>query len=150
MSENVREVIEQHHAFYEVLPYYIELEQRPQGALATTRRIQAGFDVDVYGIKSSLEPEAAHDYELVYATLRSVVQTILPHITDFCSIEVIPFGSSVILDTRRHLRPEGMLRIRITHGRGLDQPAAALEERALKEVEEQLQILGVKPERRWG
>jgi len=41
MSENVREVIEQHHAFYEVIPYYVELEERPHGATAAWRRIQA-------------------------------------------------------------------------------------------------------------
>jgi hypothetical protein len=40
-----------------------------------------------------------------------------------------------------------MLRIRITHGRGLDQPAGAPEERALKEIQEQLHVLGVKPGR---
>jgi hypothetical protein len=150
MSENVRAVIERHHGFYEVIPYYILLEERPHGAKATTRRIQAGYDIDVYGIKTSLEPEAASDYALIYTALKEVVETILPHTSDACLIEVIPFGSTVILDTRRHLQPEGMLRIRITHGRGLDQPAGAPEERALKEVEEQLRVLGVRPGRSGG
>jgi hypothetical protein len=150
MSENVRAVIERHHGFYEVIPYYILLEERPHGAKATPRRIQAGYDIDVYGIKSSLEPEAASDYALIYAALQGVVETIVPHTSDACLIEVIPFGSTVILDTGRHLQPEGMLRIRITHGRGLDQPAGAPEERALKEIQEQLHVLGVKLGRGWG
>jgi len=150
MSENVRAVIERHHGFYEVIPYYILLEERPYGAKATPRRIQAGYDVDVYGIKTSLEPEAASDYALIYAALRELMEAILPHTSDACLIEVIPFGSTVILDTRRHVQSEGMLRIRLTHGRGLDQPAGAPEESALKEIQEQLQVLGVKAGRGWG
>jgi hypothetical protein len=150
MSENVRAVIERHHSFYEVMPYYILLEERPHGAKATPRRIQAGYDIDVYGIKTSLEPEAASDYALIYAALQEVVKTILPHTSDACLMEVMPFGSTVILNTGRHLQPEGMVRIRIAHGRGLDQPAGAPEERALKEIQEQLHVLGVKPGRGWG
>jgi hypothetical protein len=144
MSENVREVIQQRRAFYGVSPYYVVREERPNGAPAATRRIQAGFDIDVYGIKASLEPEPSPDYVLAYAALQKMVETVLLHTSDHCSIEVIPFPSTVILDTRRHLQPEDMLRIRITHTRGLDQPAGASEERALKEIQEQLNVLGVK------
>jgi hypothetical protein len=143
MSENVREVIEQHHAFYEVIPYYVELEERPHGATAARRRIQAGFDIDMYGIKASLEPEPSPDYVLAYRALQKMVETVLAHTNNRCSIEVIPFPSTVILDTRRNLQPEDMLRVRIAHTRGLDQPAGVSEEQALKEIEEQLQVLGV-------
>ena len=144
MSENVCQVIQQRHAFYGVSPYYVVREERPNGAPATTRRIQAGFDIDVYGIKASLEPKPSSDYVLAYRALQEMVETVLLHTSDHSSIEVIPFFSTVILDTRRHLQPEDMLRIRITHTRGLDQPAGASEERALKEIEEQLNVLGVK------
>ena len=144
MSENVREVIQQRRAFYEVRPYYVALEERPNGAPAATRRIQAGSEIDVYGIKASLEPEPSPDYVLAYTALQKMAETVLLHTSDHCSIEVIPLFSTVILDTRRHLQPEDMLRIRITHTRGLDQPAGASEESALKEIEEQLQALGVK------
>jgi len=144
MSENVCQVIQQRHAFYGVSPYYVVREERPNGAPAATRRIQAGFDIDVYGIKSSPDPEASPDYVLAYTTLQKMVETVLLHTSDHCSIEVIPFFSTVILDTRRHLQPEDILRIRITHTRGLDQPAGASEERALKQIEEQLNVLGVK------
>jgi hypothetical protein len=144
MAENVRELIEQYHPFYEVTQYYVEIEDRPHGATAARRRIQAGFDIDVYGITASLKREPYSDYVLACTALQKVVETVLHHTSDCCSIEVIPFPSTVILDARRHLQPEAMLRIRITHGRGLDQPAGASEERALKEIEEQLKVLGVK------
>jgi hypothetical protein len=143
MSESIHELIEQQHAFYEVMPYYIVLRELPHGAKATTRKIQAGFDVDIYLSKASLEPTPSPDYALVYTALQKVAEMILRHASDSCSIEVIPFGSTVFLDTRKHVQPEAMLRITITHGRGLDQPAGALEERALKEVEENLHVLGV-------
>jgi len=144
MSENVRELIDQYHPFHEVTPYYVVFEERPHGATAARRRIQAGFDIDVYGITASLEREPYSDYVLACTALQKVAETVLPHTSDRCSIEVIPFPSTVILDTRRHLQPKAMLRIRITHTRGLDQPAGASEEQALKEIEEQLRVLGVK------
>jgi len=129
MAEDIREVIEQHHAFYEVLPYY------------TAQRIQAGFDIDVYGIKMSREPEPGPDYRLAYAALKKLVETI--HTDESCSVEVIPFGSTVVIDIRRQFQQQGMLRIRITH-KGLDQPAGEPEERALKEIKDRFRDLGLR------
>jgi len=60
-----------------------------------------------------------------------------------CSIEVISFGSTVFLDAREGLRPEAMLRIRITHAGNLDQPAELPEQHVLEEVEDQLRDLGI-------
>jgi hypothetical protein len=37
VSKNIHRLIEQHHAFYEVLPYYIVQEQRTHG---TTKKIR--------------------------------------------------------------------------------------------------------------
>jgi len=145
MADNIRELIEQYHSFYEVTPYYLELEERPRGNPAASREIQAGFNIDVYGIIASLEPGPVSDYVAAYTALQKLVETVLPHITNRCSIGIIPFPSTVILDGRK--QPEAMLRIRITHGRGLDQPAGAPEERALKEIQEKLQDLGVRPGR---
>lgn len=141
MSENVREMMGHRHAFYEVMPYYVVVEERLNGAKAARRRIQAGFDIDVYGMKSRLEPEPSLEYTLSYRAIEEAVETVLAQTDDHCSIEVIPFPSTVILDTRRHLQPLDMLRIRITHTRGLDQPSGASEERALNETEQMLRDL---------
>lgn len=131
MSEKIHEVIEQHRAFYEVVPYY------------TAQRIQAGFDVDVYGVKTGREHEPGRDYRLVYAALTGLVETMLAHAGESCSVEVIPFSSTVVIDTKRQFQEEGLLRVRITH-KGLDQPAGEAEERALKEIKERLQQLGLR------
>jgi hypothetical protein len=142
VSQNIQEVIKQHHAFYEVQPHYTVLEKR-QGPTGTTRRIQAGFDIDVFGIKTSPEQKPGPDYLLAYAALQKLVETISQHFSESCSVEVIPYGSTVIIDTKRNFQQEGMLRISITH-RGLDQPAGEPEERALKEIKECLHNLGLR------
>jgi hypothetical protein len=144
MSEDLRALVEQYHSFYEVIPYYILFEERPHGTTAVRRRIQAGFDINVYGVTANLKREPYSDYVLACAEFQKVVETVRPHTRDRCSIELIPFPSTVILDTRRRLQPEAMVRIRITHTRGLDQPAGASEEGALKEIEEQLRGLGIR------
>ena len=138
MSENIHELIEQHHAFYEVLPYYVVQEDRTHKA---TTRIQAGFDIDVYGIKPSHEQHPGRDYVLGYVAVEKLVETILLNTGEACSVEVIPFPSTVFLDTRRQFQEQGMLRIRITHKHL--QPAGAPEERALQKIKERLRDLGL-------
>jgi len=143
MSENVENLIQQHHAFYEVSPYYVVLEDSHGKPGSSTRRIQAGFDVDVYGAKTNGEPEASPEYAQGIEALQKIAETTAHHASDSCSVEVIAFPSTVHLDTQNHLQEEAILRIRISHYRGLDQPAGAPEQRALDEIETQLQSLGV-------
>jgi hypothetical protein len=145
MSESVRELMKRYQAFYEVAPYYVLLEGRPPNSAVTKQRIQAGFDIDVYGVKSGLEPGPLADYALGYAALRELAETVASNTADFCSIEAISFDSTIILDTRRHFQPEGMIRIRITHTRGINQPAGIAEEKALKEILLHLHDLGCSP-----
>lgn len=145
VSTPAQEVIERRHASYEVLPYCVIVEERPQGATPTVRRIQAGFDIDVYGMKNGDGPGISPDYEVGHAALQSIAATILSHATDGLSVEVIPFTSTVFIDTRQQFEQKVMLRIRITHCRGLDQPAGSAEERALEEAVRELQQLGVRP-----
>jgi len=58
-------------------------------------------------------------------------------------VEVIPFPATVIANTKKHFRNEGMLRIRIMHI-GMGQPAGAPEERALVEIKQRLHDLGLR------
>jgi hypothetical protein len=140
----VRRAIEDHQAFYEVAPYYVLFEERPPGGNPLSRRIQAGFDVDVFGIVKGPAPRPSREYELVYQALSRLAQAIQSHASDSCSIEVICLASMVIIDPRLHFQPEATLRIRIAHFRGLDQPAGPAEEQALQELLDQLRTLGVK------
>jgi len=145
MSEDLREVVKKHHAFYEVLPYCVVLEERHGNPSATTRTIQAGFDVDIYGLNPKNEmtsPGPDPDYALGYLELQEMTKEISPQASGSCSVEVIAFPSRVVLDVRNHAAAEGMLRIRISR-RDLGQPAGLPEQHALKEVENQLRGLGV-------
>ena len=146
MSKNIRQVIEKHRPFYEVEPYYVFLEEGHGTPAVKTRRIQAGFNVNVYGMKTSDDPGLpglSPSYAVACASLLELTKTIQSHATDACSIEVIPFGSTAVLDTKSYLQPQAMLRIRITHQRGLEQPAGKAEQHALEEVEKELRRLGV-------
>jgi hypothetical protein len=135
---DIQELIEQHHAFYEVLPYYIIQEERTHG---TAKSIQAGFDIDVYGIKPSREQHPGRDYVLGYLALKKLVATILPETDKTCSLEVISFPSIVVLDPRSQFQEQGMLRIRITR-KGLERSGEP-EERVLREIKQRLHDVGV-------
>lgn len=144
MSEDLHEVVKKHHAFYEVLPYCVVLEERHGSPTAITRTIQAGFDVDIYGrnLKNEMaSPGPDPDYALGYLELQQITKEILAQTGGSCSLEVISFPSRVVLDVRNRAA-EGMLRIRISR-RDLGQPAGLAEQQALKEIENQLRGLGV-------
>ena len=91
----------------------------------------------------SRQPDPPAEYWLVYTKLKEVVDVVRHQNNHACSIEVIPFGPTIVLDSRNHLQPMAMLRIRITHNRGVHEPAGAAEQEALKAVEAQLSNLGI-------
>ena len=145
MSDNFPSLIKQYHAFYEVSPYYLVLEERPVGLPAKTRRVQAGFNVDLYGVRQEDNEPALpppHDYAVGYAELQEIAERVSQHATDCCTLEVIPFPSTAIIDSRHRGQVEAMIRIRISHSPCSD-PAGPAEQRALDEVEKELRSRGV-------
>lgn len=146
MDKQVRQLMEQHHAHYEVIPHYVLLEEGHGTPAVKTHSIQAGFDIDVYGMKTSDDPglpATSPDYALGSAILQELAKTISSHSTDRCHVEVTSFGSTEFLETKDRFQPKAMLQVRITHYRGLDQPAGPSEQRALEEIEKELQSLGI-------
>jgi hypothetical protein len=147
MSDDLRSLVRDHRAFYQVSPYYVVLEQKHGSPTdKSTRRIQAGFDVDVFGVNTKNDltvPGPDPEYAFGYTELQKIAANVSRHHAgDLCSLEVIPFSERAVLDTRNRLRVQAMLRIRISHGRGLDQPGGLPEQRALQEVETELQGFG--------
>ncbi len=145
MLETIRSLAREHRSFYEVSPYYIMLEERHEGLDPVTRRIQAGFDVDVYGVNLNghlTMPGPDPDYALAREELRKLSGETASHAADQCAIEVISFPSTAILDVRTNA-VEARLRIRIHHYRGLSCPAGTAEERALEELEQELKSMGI-------
>lgn len=146
MADNISSLIKERHAFYEVSPYYILVDERPVGLPATTRTVQAGFNVDVYGIRTEdTEPAMPppQEYALGYAELQKLAERVSQHASDSCSLELIPFFSTAIVDSRNHSQVEAMIRIQISHERGLNQSAGSPEKCALEEVERELKSLGI-------
>ena len=142
MAANLQPLIQKYHVFYEVLPYNVVIEEG-HGSPTTTRRIiQAGFDVDVHGLsdKAELELPPPDEYAFGYAEIKKIAHSV-SHYAGECSIEAIPFPSTVFSDEQ--FRSGAVIRIRISHSRGEDQPAGLLEQRALEEVENQLHALGI-------
>jgi hypothetical protein len=99
--------------------------------------------VDIYGARPNAELMPSPDYASGYAALQTITEKVSLNARDCCSIEVIPFPSTLVLDTRNHHQAEAMLRIRISHYRGVHKPADLPEQTALREVENQLRNLGI-------
>ena len=144
MSKDLSSLVDAHHAFYEVSPYYIVLGEKPGSPSGKTRTIQAGFDVDIFGVNTNEEPMLpGPDYALSYAEIKRLVEAISRQTTDSCSLQVIAFPDRVTFGGPSHTEAEGMLRIRISHHRGLDQPYGLPEEQSLRELEKQLKQQGI-------
>ena len=152
MAPDLSRLIDQNHIFYEVSPYYVVNEIHKNGA-TIHRNVQAGFDIDLYGtgigtdLKLSPSSEQAH---LALDNLKRLAQAITPQAADSQFIQILPGDGALYLDAGHHFTPEAMVRIRITHSRGIDQPAGPLETQALERVQERLQALGVNSGREGG
>ena len=145
MSENLEQLVKKYHAFYEVSPFYIAIEERHGSPTAARHIVQAGFDVDVHGVsnKSEVELPPPAEYAFSYAELKRIADGVSQNASE-CSIEVIPFPSTVFSEEGRHFQSEAVLRIRIEHHSGFDQHSGLSDRRVLEEVEKQLQGLGVR------
>ena len=146
MSDNIAAIATGHHAFCEVLPYYIVLATKHEGLPDTNRTIQRGFDIDIYGlnIKSELAfPGSDPDYTGGCTGLERIADEVSQRASGSCFLQVISFPERIVFDNRNPKAVEGMIKIRISHRRGLDQPAGEPEQSALAEILNQLRGLGV-------
>jgi hypothetical protein len=143
MPGDIHQILESHHCFLEISPYYVVAEDRPAGGPVSVRRVQAGFDLDIYGIKMSREPDPPAEYWLVYNRLKEVADAVRRENNRASSIDVIPYGSTIVLDAKNHLQPMALMRIRIMHSGDIHEPAGAAEQQALRSIEAQLASLGV-------
>lgn len=143
MVDNVREVLKHHHSSYEVTPFYVFIDERPVGAKPISKTVKAGFDIDVFSEKDPDEVHPSPEYERVYEALQRMTEAIAQDRIDSCFVEVVRFNSTVYVDPKRRFQSKTLLRIRVGHGRGLEQPASTPEERAVKKLQELLDQLGI-------
>ena len=138
---DLHEILERHQVRYEVRPYYVVPEP------GSGRKIQAGFDVFLYGTLDKMRLPLFGDAEgnKVVDYFQTAAEQIQSKREKYhTTVEVMPCGDSLVLDTHHHFRPEAVLQIRIGHDRGLDDPAGPSEEQALDEIHEILHELGVR------
>jgi hypothetical protein len=141
----IQEVLEKYHVRYEVCPYYVVWDQRPESAPEVSQRVQAGYNVDLYATleKYQFPLFRTEDARMVLDHFGSLAQEVQSAAGQHCTVEIIPY-QSLVLDAQKHFQPEAMLEIRISHERGIDQPAGASEEQALKAVRVALHELGAR------
>jgi len=145
VPELLQLLVQKYRVFYEVLPYHVVIEEAHGSPGETRHIIQAGYDVDVHGLsnKDEVELPPPDDYALGYAELKKIADTVAQHASE-SSVEVIDFPATVFSEAGENFRSEAVIRIRISHYRGIDQPAGRQEEDALKELESQLQSQGIR------
>lgn len=141
---DVRGVFQRHRVRYEIRPYYVLLEQRPPGASRVVQRIQAGFDVDLSGTLDKMEVPRLlkEEGDIVIGYFEAVAREVQLQVGQSCTVEVVGYPDSLVLDT--NLQPQAMLRIRISHSRGVDQTEGPAEEQALEAVQGKLRGLGLR------
>jgi hypothetical protein len=143
---NIHELLDRYQVHYEICPYYVVLEEQDAGTPPKPQRVQAGFDVNLYGNPKAehlplFHSEAAHT---VLNYFESVAQEIRSRVGHHCTIEIIPCTNSLVSDPEQHSRLQGMLQIRISHDRGLQQPNGPSEDFALKAVQQLMHELGIR------
>lgn len=139
MAMDVQSWIRDRHASYEVSPYYFVIDDGDG-------KVQAGFDVDVYGVSPEddrLVPAPAREYAFGYAVLWRLVAEVAHEAADSCSLEVMAFPGRMVLDSHGDGKAKAMLRITISHLGPLDQPAGAPERLALEQLKKRLDALGI-------
>jgi hypothetical protein len=143
---DIHEVLGRYHVRYEVRPYFVIWDQRPESAPATQQKVQAGFDVDLYAAVEKYQVPVfdSEDARIFTEHFESLAREVQSAAGQHCRVEVIQSRDSLVLDTQAHLQPQVMLQIRVSHGRGLDQPAGPSEEQALKAICEALHELGIR------
>lgn len=140
---DVQSWIRDRHASYEVSPYYLVIDEGGGGG---PTKVQAGFDVDVYGVSPDddrLVPAPAREYEFGYAVLQRLVAEVAREAAHSCSLEVMAFPGRMVLDSHGYGKAKAMLRITISHLGPLDQPAGPPERLALEQLKTRLDALGI-------
>jgi hypothetical protein len=145
MAKDVRALLTEHQAFYEVAPYYVVRRERP-GTAPASRMVMAGYDVEIFAVRTDgrapfMPPP--RDYALGHAALQNIVKRLSQDPDVSCSVEGFSLPSTVVVGPRGHSgKPAAIFRIRISRF-GLDRPGGGVEARALAALETQLKALGL-------
>jgi hypothetical protein len=142
MSHNFRVLLEEHRAFYEVLPHYVVVDERHGSA----QRVQDGFDVFIYGVKTEHDESfmpPPHMYAQAYEGLRRIAEQVAEDTSHSSVVDVMPLPTTVVLNPRDDAKIAAFLVIRIARW-GASEEAGQHEIRALDALEKALKAVGLK------
>ncbi|HLH15824.1 MAG TPA: hypothetical protein VKX45_01320 [Bryobacteraceae bacterium] len=146
-NSDIPQALERRHARYEIQPYYVMLDMRPERGEPTSQRIQAGFDVSLYGelLQGERLPlDESQDARTIVAYFEDAVREIQSQVGQQCAVELVRYPDSLVLDPQHDFGGQAMLQIRISHTRGLGEPKGPAEDQALQALREKLRELHVK------
>ncbi|HVW86513.1 MAG TPA: hypothetical protein VHB50_17625 [Bryobacteraceae bacterium] len=138
IPRELTEIVAKHTVCYEVYAHE---------RMVRDTRVKTSFDLELYGThrygETRLSPGCGVCRD-TYDDLKRIALWIMPKDERPSVYEILPFDAALHESTKRNLRPEVLLTIRIRHRVGLDQPIDACEERCLDEMRARLALLGVR------
>lgn len=135
--EQLKEKIQLHQVCYEICPEIL---------MVSGQQTQVGFDLLLFGThehgKSQLTPGCGKCVQ-TYKDLQEIAEWIMPKEERASCYEIESFDSSLHMTPKRGFQPEVVLKLKILHRHGFDQPVDECEEFCLKEMQGKLIELGV-------
>ena len=138
----LKELAQKHRVYYEVWP---------ETLMVGGQRTKVGFALELYGTHAHGETKLLPGCSICVETfrdLRKIAGWIIPKEERASYHDIEPFDHAIRERPSHNLRPEVVLKIKILHKHGFDQPVDSCEERCLKEMHEKLAELGV-PQGEW-
>src|SRR5690349_17628253 len=100
MTTPIQNLTKARRVFYEVSPYYVVDEERPVGRPVSMKRIQAGFDVNLYALGAETPLRLDVDNARFHSTLKELEQLaseVVPEHSESTNITIAPFEDSLVL-----------------------------------------------------
>ena len=119
----------------------------PETLMVKGQKTKVGFELELYGSHSHGETKLLPGCSICVETfrdLRQIAEWILPKEERDSYYDIEPFDHAIREVPSHNLRPEVILKVKILHKHGFDQPVDACEERCLKEMKKNLAELGVR------
>jgi hypothetical protein len=136
-SSELRELVQRFRVCWKTWPEYI---------YSGHERRQIGYELELAGTHefglSHPEPGCEHCQHVFFA-LRQIATYILPRQKRASMYEIGPFDQAIRYSGLHSNRPDIVLKLKILHRNGYDQPVDECEDRCLREVEQSLRELGV-------
>jgi hypothetical protein len=141
-APDVRQLLAHHHAFYEVSPHHVVVDQREQ----PSRVVHDGFDVCIYGVRTESDESfmpPPREYALSYEALRRIVEHVAESTSHACAVNVMPLPAKTVLNVHADARIAAVLLIRIARW-GVHEAAGPQESRVLELLEAALHEVGLR------